>query len=118
MVFFWSLYNIVPPLMFIIYSTCDGKTPGFERFVGICCVASYVVAAGGPALQRPEARGAGACAANACRPAQAALLGGCAKLGPARPCCAGGIIAMWLVPSEYDFGKILDTALLFYDSQR
>ncbi len=25
---------------------------------------------------------------------------------------------MWLVPSEYDFGRILDTALLFYDAQR
>jgi hypothetical protein len=37
---------------------------------------------------------------------------------PPSPLPSGGIIAMWLVPSEYDFGKILDTALLFYDSQR
>ena len=123
MVFFWSLYNIVPPLMFIVYSTCDGKTPGFERFVGICCVGSYVVAAGGSGLglgpgrllqrqERWELR-----VVDACRPV-------CAAPHPAHwtdrahPCCAGGIIAMWLVPSEYDFGKILDTALLFYDSQR
>jgi hypothetical protein len=47
MVFFWSIYNIIPPLMFIAYSMCGGKTAGFERFVALCCVTSYVVAAGG-----------------------------------------------------------------------
>jgi hypothetical protein len=46
MVFFWSIYNMLPPLMFLAYSMCDGKTLAFESFVGFCCAASYVMAAG------------------------------------------------------------------------
>jgi endoglucanase len=30
----------------------------------------------------------------------------------------GGMICMWLVPPEYDFGGVLNTVLLFYDAQK
>jgi hypothetical protein len=30
----------------------------------------------------------------------------------------GGIIAMWLVPPEYDFGQVLSIALMFFDAQK
>jgi hypothetical protein len=30
----------------------------------------------------------------------------------------GGIIAMWLVPPEYDFGQVLSITLLFFDAQK
>jgi hypothetical protein len=33
-------------------------------------------------------------------------------------CATMGIIGMWLVPSEYDFGQVLGIATLFFDAQK
>ncbi len=33
-------------------------------------------------------------------------------------CATMGIIGMWLVPSEYDFGQVLGVAMLFFDAQK
>lgn len=76
MMMFWSLFNLVPEILFVTYSfTNNGRGKMFEDMCLTCLFLSYM-------------------------------------------CTVGGVICIWLVPSEYLFKTVLDIALLFFDANK
>lgn len=76
MMMFWSLFNLIPEVLFVCYSfSNNGRGRFFEDLCLTLLFASYL-------------------------------------------CTLGGVICIWLVPSEYQFSQVLGIALLFFGGQR